>query len=65
MESYAIIELDDGYAVVQVAPGQSPEDAALSAGGTLVDPGPFNSYEEANDALDQFEALDDDQEIVS
>jgi hypothetical protein len=51
--------------IVQVAAGQSPEDAALSEGGTLVDPGPYDSYEEANDALDQFEELEDDQGMLS
>jgi hypothetical protein len=65
MVSFAIIEVDDGYTVIQVAPGQSPEDAALSEGGALVDPGPYDSYEDANDALDQFEAADEDEETIS
>ena len=61
MVSFAIIEVDDGFMIVQVASGQSPEDAALSEGGTLVDPGPFDSFEDANDELDRLEELDDQE----
>ena len=55
MASFAIIEVADGLTIVEVAAGQSPEEAALNEGGALIDPGPFHSYEEANDALDQLE----------
>lgn len=62
MSSYfAIIEVEDGLTVIQVTPGQSPEDAALAEGGLLVDPGPYDSYEEANEALDQLELEDEDR----
>ena len=51
MVGFAIIELEDGLTVVELQRGQSPEDAAASRGGALVDPGPYPSYEEACDAL--------------
>ncbi len=58
---FAIAEIEDGLTVIQVTPGQSPEDAALVEGGVLIDPGPYDSYEEANEALDQLEVEDEDR----
>ena len=55
MASFAVIEVADGLTVVDVATGESAEEVALSEGGALIDPGPFRSYEKANDALDQLE----------
>jgi hypothetical protein len=55
MVEFAIIELDDGLTIVELEPGQDPEDAALKKGGTLVSPGPYPTYEEALDALADFE----------
>ena len=60
MEYFAIIEVDDGFEIVEVLPGQLAEDAAASEGGVLVDPGPYRSYDEATDALDQMELEQDD-----
>ncbi len=51
MESFAIIEVDNGLTVANVHPDQSAEDAARAQGGIVVDPGPFPSYDEAYDAL--------------
>ena len=56
MVEFAIIELDDGLTIVELEPGQDPEDAAAKQGGVLVSPGPYPSYEEALDALADFEA---------
>ena len=53
--AFAIIEVDDGLTVAEVQPGQPPEQAAANAHGTLVDPGPYATYEEANDALCELE----------
>lgn len=62
MTAFAIIELDDGFEVVEVLTGQSPEDVVAAAeGGKLVDPGPYFSYDDANDALDQLEAFDEQE----
>jgi hypothetical protein len=55
MISFAVIAIEDGLTIVEIPAGESPEDAATSEGGVLVDPGPYHTYEEANDALDQLE----------
>lgn len=59
MVEFSIVELEDGLTVVQLQPGQKPEDVAAASGGVLVDPGPYPSYDEACDAL---VALQDDDE---
>lgn len=61
MVEFAIIELADGLTVVELQPGQKPEDAAAIQGGVLVDPGPYASYEEANDALINLQAEDEEE----
>jgi hypothetical protein len=55
MHNFAIIELEDGLTIVEVKSHQTPEDAALKEGGTLVDPGPYTSYDDAVDALAELE----------
>jgi hypothetical protein len=55
MVDFAIIEVDDGLTIIELEPGKNPEDAALKKGGTLVSPGPYSTYEEALDALADFE----------
>jgi hypothetical protein len=62
MTSFAIIELDDGLTVVEVQPGEKPEDVAVREGGVLVDPGPYPSYDEAYDAMLELEGEDEDEE---
>ena len=56
MVEFAIIELEDGLTVVELPPGQKAEDVAASRGGVLVDPGPYATFEEANDALVELQA---------
>ena len=51
MVDFAIIEVPDGLTVVELQTGQSPEDVAAKHGGTLVDPGPYTSHDDACDAL--------------
>ena len=63
MISFAIIEIDDGFTIVEVLPGQSAEEAALGEGGVLVDEGPYESYEEANDAMDKLDRLDEEESL--
>jgi len=60
MSQFAIIEIDDGLTVVELQPGQKPDDIALRQGGTLVDAGPYSSYEDACDALIELEGDDED-----
>jgi hypothetical protein len=51
MMRYEVVETDDGLSVVAIEPGVTPEEAAAGHGGILVDPGPYEGYEEACDAL--------------
>ena len=62
MLSFAVIEVDDGFTIVEVRDGQLAEDAAINEGGVLIDPGPYTTYEEACDALDLLEADEDEFE---
>ncbi len=61
MLSYIIVELSDGLTVVELPIGQTPEEVAVSQGGTLVDEGPFATIEEANDAIDQWEQAEEEE----
>jgi hypothetical protein len=60
MADFAIIEVEDGMTVVELKPHQTPEDAALKEHGTLIDPGPYKSYDDALDALAELEAEDEE-----
>lgn len=61
MPDFIVIEVEDGLTIAEVKPGQSPEEAAESHGGVIVDAGPFHNMEDATDALDQL-AADDEEE---
>jgi hypothetical protein len=60
MIQFAIIELANGLTVVELQPGQTPEDAAASRGGVLVDPEPYPTYKEAYDALMDLQEEDEE-----
>jgi hypothetical protein len=53
--SFAIIEIDDGLSIVELQPGQPPEEVVAQQHGILVDEGPFPTYEDACDALTELE----------
>jgi hypothetical protein len=55
MIRFAIIELDDGLTIATVQPGQTLEEVAVSQGGALADPETYATYEDAYDALCEFE----------
>lgn len=61
MPMYCIIETEDGSTIVEHPPEGTAADVALQLGGTVVDPGPYESYQEACDALEalQIELNDD------
>lgn len=61
MVQFAIIEVPDGLTIVELKPGQKAEDAAITHGGMLIDPGPYPSYDEANDALIALESEEDEE----
>jgi hypothetical protein len=51
MVSFAIIEVEDGLAVAEVDPPLTAEETATRQGGVVVDAGPYQSYDEAYDAI--------------
>jgi hypothetical protein len=59
MTKYIIVEVDEGLTIAQVAENLTPIEAAESCGGQLIDPGPYESYEDAYDAM---MALEDEGE---
>ena len=51
MQSYVVVETDDGLTVVEVDASSTPEFEAERYGGVLVDPVVYATYEDAFDAL--------------
>jgi hypothetical protein len=62
MTEFAVIEVEDGLTVVELPPGENPEVTAANHGGTLVDPGPFATYEDACDAMIELKYEDEELE---
>ncbi len=62
MPLYCIIETADGWTIAEHPSGMTAEQAAQQQAGVVVDPGPFDSYEDACEALEslQGELQDDD-----
>ena len=59
MTRFAVIETDSGLTVAAIPAGASIEDVATRQGAYVVDPGPYESYEDAYDAM---LALPDEEE---
>ena len=59
MARFIIVEVDDGLTITQVADDSTPTDAAETCGGQLIDAGPFESYEDAYEAM---MAMEDERE---
>lgn len=57
MPMYCIIETEDGWTIAEHPQAGTAEAAAHQLGGTVIDPGPYDSYEDACEAL---EALQDE-----
>ncbi len=51
MTQFAVIETDFGLAVMRIPADATAEDVAAQQGGCVVDPGPFDSYDDAYDAM--------------
>lgn len=62
MPQFAIIETEDGMTVAAIPPALSAEDVARQRAAVVIDPGPYQTYEEAYDALLAFRDADDDEE---
>lgn len=48
---YFIVETDDGWTIAELPADHSAAELAAESGAAVVDPGPYDSYEEASDAL--------------
>jgi hypothetical protein len=58
---YAIIEVEDGMTIMEYDVADDPEALARLHQGTIVDVGPFHSYDAAYDELLNLEANEDDE----
>jgi hypothetical protein len=45
------METEDGWTIAEYREGMTAEEAAELQGGVVIDPGPYESYDEAYDAL--------------
>ena len=48
---YFIIETEDGWTIAEMPANSTAEEVAGQLGATVIDPGPYDSYEDASDAL--------------
>ena len=48
---YCIIETEDGWVITEVPANLTAAEVAAESGAAVIDPGPYDSYEEASDAL--------------
>lgn len=61
MSHFAIIEVEEGLQVAEMSDPDTAEEAASVAGGIVIDPGPYDSYEEAYDAMLAIEEENEDE----
>jgi hypothetical protein len=64
MPQYAIIETEEGLTVAEVPDGDSSEEVAASLGAFLIDGGPYDSYQDAYDAMMLLPEEDEDDETA-
>lgn len=62
MTMYCIIETEDGLNIVEHAEGMTAEETAHRSGGTVVDSGPYDNYEQACEALAALQLELDDED---
>ena len=53
--TFFIAEIDNGFIILELPAGAEPADIAAENAGTVVDAGPYATYEEAADALLELE----------
>ena len=58
---YMIIEVEDGLTIVSRSLDTDPDAIATRHGGVVADAGPYETYEEANDALLSLEGEEFDE----
>ncbi len=61
MHQFEIIETDEGVVVAEIEPNRTAEETASRQNAVVVDPGPYDTYEEAYDAMLALKL--DDEEI--
>lgn len=61
MVTFAIVEADDGFIIVELQPGEQVDEVAASRGAVVADPGPFTTLEEAQDALDELQGEEEEE----
>lgn len=61
MTLYCIVETDDGHTIATRGDKETAVAAAERLGGVVVDPGPYSSYEDAQEALIALEQELDDE----
>ena len=64
MPQFAIIETEEGLTVAEVPQDASPEETAASHEAFLVDGGPYDSYQDAYDAMMLLPGEDDEEETA-
>ncbi len=52
---FYIVEVDDGYTIIEVPEGGSPADQAAAMEGIIVDERAFTSFQDATDAVTELE----------
>jgi hypothetical protein len=53
---YCIIETEGGWTIAEMVAERTAEEVAGQVGAAVIDPGPYDSYEEASDALVSLES---------
>lgn len=61
MVTFAILEAEEGYTIVELQPGEQVEEVAVGRGAVVADPGPFSTLEEAQDALDELQGEEEEE----
>lgn len=51
MTYFVIVETDDGFTIGTVSEGNTPEAVARRHNGVLVDPGPYESFQHAQEVV--------------
>ncbi len=51
MKYFVIVETEDGFTIGTVTNGSTPESVAKDHGGVLIDPGPYESFQHAQEVV--------------
>jgi hypothetical protein len=62
MTQYEIVETYEGLEVAEIPTGMTPGEAARRCRGSVIDPGPYESFDEAYDVMMSLK-LGEDEEL--